>query len=462
MMDTMTATLTPATTGGAAWRADDVDLHELLATPAGLTGRELGDRLVELDRLRRALEAATVAILDEAERSDAYRDDGCTTLGSWARCQVVWSKHEATTRVRELDLIRLCPEVAAALESGTLGTAQVAELARARANPRAGDEIAEHISQMLQWASKLDFEGFRLVVRRWERLADVDGAHNDAETAHRGRRASLNRVDDTFHLRAQFGVIQGTAMAKILDAFIEAEWQADWDAVKAEHGDDARTNMVTRSQAQRRADALCAIFHAAVTSEGRTISDPLVHLVCDLATFEEHLARKMGGHVPQPDTTSTGTSSVDDLDDDPGDPLDVAMGTGFAMRRCETINGDPVDPGDVLTAALIGHVRIVVVDRRGVVVNAGRKTRLFRGVARELVWLLGKTCCWRGCDHRIDLQVDHLDEYVRDGGRTDQANAGPLHGQHNRFKTSRGYTITRDHHGILHIWRPDGTELKPR
>ena len=187
-----------------------------------------------------------------------------------------------------------------------------------------------------------------------------------------------------------------------------------------------------------------------------------MHLVCDLATFEEHLARKMGGHVPQPDTTSTSTSTVDDLDDDPGDPLDVAMGAGFAMRRCETIDGDPVDPGDVLTAALIGHVRIVVVDRRGVVVNAGRKTRLFRGVARELVWLLGKTCCWRGCDHRIDLQVDHLDEYVRDGGRTDQANAGPLHGRHNRFKTSHGYTITRDHQGILHIWRPDGTELKPR
>ena len=263
MMDTMTATLTPATTGGAAWRADDVDLHELLATPAGLTGRELGDRLVELDRLRRALEAATVAILDEAERCDAYRDDGCTTLGSWARCQVVWSKHEATTRVRELDLIRLCPEVAAALESGMLGTAQVAELARARANPRAGDEIAEHISQMLQWASKLDFDGFRRVVKRWEQFADVDGAHQDAKTAHDGRRASLNRVDDTFHLRAQFGVIQGTAMAKILDAFIEAEWQADWDDVTARFGDDATPNMVTRSQAQRRADALFAIFQAA-------------------------------------------------------------------------------------------------------------------------------------------------------------------------------------------------------
>jgi hypothetical protein len=455
MMDTMTATLTPRDEV-ADWRGEAVDLAELLGSPVGLSGRELGDRLVELDRVRRRLEAATVEVLDEAERSDAYRDDGCTTLGSWARCHVLWSKHEATTRVRELDLVRLCPEVSTALESGTLGIAQVAELARARANPRAGDEIAEDISQLLQWATTLDFDGFRRVVKRWEQFADVDGAHQDAKTAHDGRRASLNRVDDTFHLRAQFGVIQGTAMATILDAFIEAEWQADWDAAKALHGDDARPNMVARSQSQRRADALVAVFHAAVTGNGHAIADPLVHLVCDLATFEAHLARQTGGHIPEPTVVDA------DADTDPGDPLDVAMGAGFAMRRCETINGDPVDPSDMIAATLIGHVRCVAVDRRGVVVNAGRKTRLFRGVARELVWLLGKTCCWRGCGHRIDNQVDHLDEYSTRDGPTDQANAGVLHGRHNRFKTSHGYTITRDDHGILHIWRPDRTELKPR
>ena len=462
----MTATLTTNADAAGEWRVDDVDLDELLGSPAGLSGRELGDRLVELDRLRRAVEAATVAVLDEAERSDAYRDDGCTTMSNWARCHVLWSKHEATTRVRELDLVRLCPEVATALKTGTLGMAQVAELARARANPRVGDEIAEHMTQMLKWAVELDVAGFCRVVRRWEQLADVNGAHRDAETAHRGRRASLNRVDDTFHLAARFGVIQGTAMATILDAYVEAEWQADWDEAKALHGDDATPAMVKRSQAQRRADAVFAIFQAAVTGKGRSISDPLVHLVCDLATFEEHLARNVGGHVPTgaalADADGTAASDAEaDGPVDPGDPLDVAVGAGFAMRRCETVSGDPVDPGDVLAAALIGHVRMVVVDRRGVVIDAGRKTRLFRGVARELVWLLGKTCCWRGCDHRLDLQVDHLDEYSRDGP-TDQDNAGILHGRHNRYKTSHRYTITRDPRGILHIWRPDGTELKPR
>ena len=96
----MTATLAPRDEA-ADWYGATVDLDELLGSPAGLSGRELGDRLVELDRLRRALEAATVAVLDEAERSDGYRDDGCITLGSWARLvRSCGRKHEATTRAR--------------------------------------------------------------------------------------------------------------------------------------------------------------------------------------------------------------------------------------------------------------------------------------------------------------------------------------------------------------------------
>ncbi len=79
-----------------------------------------------------------------------------------------------------------------------------------------------------------------------------------------------------------------------------------------------------------------------------------------------------------------------------------------------------------------------------------------------MVWLLGTTCCWPGCGHRLGVQVDHLDEYASDDGATDQDNADPLHGRHNRFKTSHGYRVTRDERGIIHVYRPDGTEIRPR
>ena len=439
--------------GVAEWDPACVEFAALCSSPVGMSGRELGDRLVEIDRARRALEAATVATLDEADRSGSFRDDGHITLGSWARATVNWSFAETSNRVRSVDLVRLCPSVAVELAQGRLGVAHLFELARARANPRAGDGIAESIDDLVEWAETLDFDGFRKVVRRWEQLADVDGAHRGHEAAHQGRRASITRLDDTFHLNAQFGVAYGTAMAEILDAFADAEYQVEWDKIKAEHGDAASKTMMDRTASQRRADALFAIFMAAVADEHGKVPGPLVNLVCDVQTFEEQLARVVGGHVPADPAP----------EDEAGEPESgVSMGTGFGLRRCETVDGDPVDPGDVIAAALIGHVRRVVVNSAGVVVNCGRKVRLFKGVAREMVWLLGTTCCWPGCGHRLGVQVDHLDEYASRDRPTDQENADPLHGWHNRFKTDHGYRVTRDERGIIHTYRPDGTEIRPR
>lgn len=442
--------------GVAEWDPAGVEFAALCASPVGLGGRDLGDRLVEIDRARRALEAATVAVLDEADRGGSFRDDGHITLGSWARATVNWSYAETSSRVRTVDLVRLCPSVAGELARGRLGVAHTFELARARANPRAGDAIAECVDELVKWAETLDFDGFRKVVRRWEQLADVDGAHQGHEAAHEGRRAAITRLDDTFHLNAQFGVAYGTAMAEILDAFAEAEYQAEWEKIKAEHGDAACRSMMDRTASQRRADALFAIFMASVADERGKVPGPLVNIVCDLQTFEEHVARLVGGHVP----AEGGDGGTEHDASEPGSS--VSMGTGFGLRRCETIDGDPVDPSDVVAGALIGHIRRVVVNSAGVVVNCGRKTRLFKGVAREMVWLLGTTCCWPGCGHRLGVQVDHLDEYASRDGPTDQENADPLHGWHNRFKTTHGYRVTRDERGIIHIYRPDGTEIRPR
>lgn len=439
----------------------------LCASVAGLDGRRLADRLVEIEAARRRLEAATLAILDEAERRGAFQDDGHVTVGSWARATVNWSHRETTDRVHALHLIRLCPSVATELGAGRLGVAQTFELARVRANPRVGDQIAGRVGDLLESAQTLDFDGFRKVVRRWEQLSDVDGAHHGHEAAHQGRRAAMSRFDDTFHLTAQFGVAQGTAMAEILDAFAEAEFQADWERVKNEHGADAAPSMITRTAAQRRADALHAIFLAAVGDHDGMAPGPVVNLVCDLQTFEEHVARLVNGRVPparEPDAAGAASgrpaSPVTPAGDDAQPGCNVSMGSGFGLRRCETIDGVGVDPGDVIAAAVIGHVRRVVINQAGVVVDCGRKTRLFRGVAREMAWLLGTTCCWPGCGHRLGVQVDHLDEFAR-AGPTDQANADPLDGRHNRFKTNHDYRIRRDEHGFLHVCRPDGSEIKP-
>jgi hypothetical protein len=74
------------------------------------------------------------------------------------------------------------------------GVAQSHELARALANPRCGSELVGVADVMVDNATKLSHHEFRLTVRRWEMLADMDGAHRTAEAAHEGRRAGSWRL----------------------------------------------------------------------------------------------------------------------------------------------------------------------------------------------------------------------------------------------------------------------------
>ncbi|MDG2114385.1 MAG: hypothetical protein P8N02_17450 [Actinomycetota bacterium] len=47
---------------------------------------------------------------------------------------------------------------------------------------------------------------------------------------------------------------------EIHDRFCDAEFQTDWEAAKAEYGDQVTANDLERTDAQRRMDALYAIF----------------------------------------------------------------------------------------------------------------------------------------------------------------------------------------------------------
>ena len=104
----------------------------------------------------------------------------------------------------------------------------------------------------------------------------------------------------------------------------------------------------------------------------------------------------------------------------------------------------------------------VVVDAHDVVINHGRRHRLFTGKAREAAQLLATTCGHRGCDVPADLcDVDHVDEWAADGGETNQDNALPLCGSHDRWKHRQRLRGRRDRSGRIHLIKPDGSVIKP-
>jgi hypothetical protein len=109
-------------------------------------------------------------------------------------------------------------------------------------------------------------------------------------------------------------------------------------------------------------------------------------------------------------------------------------------------------------ASIVGHVRRVVYDGAGVVIDLGRKQRLFTGAAREAVMLLARLCSWIGCDMRAEwCEADHTVGW-KGGGNTDSDNGGPLCRCHNVMK-EQGYRIWRDPAGDWRTSDPEGNEI---
>ncbi len=156
---------------------------------------------------------------------------------------------------------------------------------------------------------------------------------------------------------------------EIFSWFLEAEWQTDWADARHRLGDTATAKDLARTQEQRHADALMAMARAAAsTPPGSQQPRPTVNMLIDHESFEAHLR----GETP-----------------DPRRYRDVVIRTHTGRR---------LHPDDAINAALIGHIRRVILDSSGTIIDLGRRSRLFRGAAREAVMLLTTTCIWIGCD----------------------------------------------------------------
>ncbi len=372
--------------------------------------------------------------MHQIAQTGVFAADKHRTPKAWGKAACNWSGAEAAKFVRLGNMLATFDTAADMASRGDLGVAQMHALAGLVANPRVKEHLADGEELLVGQATELDYDDYVCLLANWECVADEDGAHQDTERAHRNRKASGSIVGDKFFLDAVCGLAQGLQMKEILEAFAKSEWMADWDAGVALHGDAMAAHLMDRTDPQRRMDALFAIFLKAAGSDTEsTGSGFTINLMVGLSAFEHHLAKAMGAHPA------------------PLDPNDQ-------FSRCETADGTQVDPYDMLAAATIGKVRRVVLDSSGVVVNMGRKQRLFKGPLRDAVMMDAKWCICPGCRvPAAQCEADHVLPWAN-AGPTNSINGGPQCGHHNRCKAT-GYRTWRDSKGHWHYYRPDGTEI---
>ncbi|QGG96602.1 HNH endonuclease [Actinomarinicola tropica] len=390
----------------------------------------------DVEVLRRRLDAVTDRMAGHLDESQAFAVDGLASAGVAVRHLGRLPHGEARARVQCARVLRDLPALAAAHAAGEVPTGHVRAVARVARNPRVVDLLPVVEDVIVEMARDHSHDGFCRWLREWERLVDVDGTEQDAETSHARRTGSVvENYDGGFTLTGGFGNLQGAAIAETFEWFARAELMADWAEARARLGDAATEADLARSAAQRGADALAAIFARAASTVGRAV--PLVNIVVDLDTFENALTGGEPAEAPQ-----------------------VLVSTG--PRVCRTLSGVPLAPSDVVAAALAGQVRRVIIDADSNVIDLGRRRRFFTGSAREAAELTntlahpdGLRCIWNGCHRQRGLQIDHTVDASR-GGPTDQANAAVLCDTHNRLK-NHGWHPNRAPDGTWTIHRPDGT-----
>ena len=404
-------------------------LHDVDLT--GLDAGAMRAWLEGLERSRRSVEAAAVAAAGVVDRSNPFRAQGFFTAKTVVKHLCALSGPEAYRRVQTARLHEALPAWAAAEADGDVGVAQSELMARIAANPRIPSVVLERDSPgLLDDAIALPFDDFERRARTWEALADPDGDRARHERLHANRDVQLRpRPEGGWTLSGNLGELAGCELNEIFAWFCDAEWRTDWAEARHRLGDTATVADLTRTEAQRRADAFVAMAKAAASAPaGPRQPQPTVNVLIDHDTFEAHLR---------------------------GEPPDPRHYRSVVVR---TQTGRRLHPDDAVNAALIGHIRRVVYDTSGTIIDLGRRRRLFTGNARDAVMLLSTTCVWVGCDRPVAwCHADHSLGWKAHGA-TVPRNGQPLCPSHNHLK-ERNYRVHRDDHGTWHVTDPNGNDI---
>ena len=434
---------------------------DALEEMAGVPDAAVDASIRELELQLRVTQAELAAALTVAEGRGSYRDDGHRSMAAYLRATFNASDAEASRQRRIARVCAAIPALGDALATGHIGVSQVLEFNRVWSNPRVRDQFVAVAGIYLDRAEHLSAADLKSELDGFVSLIDQDGAFDDTEASIEGRDGHVTEVGAGVKIDVSGGdPVTAHELWVIFEEFVQREFDADVAARRDEHGELADQCSLPRTAKQRRFDAIVAIFRAAHEhgAAGGALAQ-VVNIIVDHDTVHAALTAA-GITLPGGETIHLDDLEADTLDDvieaAAADPHD------FVDRRCETANGTPVHPLLVLRAALTGMVRRVVVDSRGVVVDYGRTQRLFPPHAKAAAKLLARRCDHPGCTVPArHAEVDHMDEWYRDGGRTDQANAAIECTGHNRFKHRKRWKTRRDERGRVFSIRPDGTIVLP-
>jgi len=352
-----------------------------------------GESVIALRRLLAQLEAITTRATAAFDAGREWQADGAQTAAQWVATECRLPRGAARRRValgRHLRQLPVCEE---AWLAGDVTGAHVAVVAGVRRRETA-DALARDEDVLVDSAMELRFEAFCRAVAYWEQLADPDGA-DDAEDRRTARRqVQLSQsFGGMFFGRMVLDPVGGTVVADELERRARLLFEDDWAEARARLGREPTAADLTRTAAQRRADALVAMAAASRTAPpGGRRPAPLFTVLVGYETLHGRIGELANGMVLSP----------------------VALLPWLAQA-------------DIERAVFTPEGRVEVSER----------ARLISGATRRAIDVRDRCCQHPYCDEPAErCQADHIQPGT-EGGPTTQDNGRLACGFHNRLRQRR-------------------------
>jgi hypothetical protein len=250
------------------------ELNRLVASD----GFSISDKesLIALERFSAQLDCALSKAVASFEDGGEWAPDGAQTPVAWiaTRCHV--PKTEARRQLRLGRAMAHMPVVQKAWSKGDIGTAQVETLVKLR-TVVTEESFGRDEAVLVEAAENLKFEAFLGVAKYWENMADPDGAkESDFERQARRNAYLVKDANGNWVGQLTLDPISGAIVSNELARIEQELFDADWAKAKAELGREPKIGELSRTSANRRADAVVemATRSASTPADGRRPRPP--------------------------------------------------------------------------------------------------------------------------------------------------------------------------------------------
>lgn len=351
------------------------------------------ESLLALERQLARLDAVVARAVAAFDASRAWAPDGARTAVSWLATRGRLARHDAKRQLRLGRAARHLPEFAQAWTSGEISGAHV-DVVAPLLRDATHDALSRDEHMLAVQSRSLSHTAFVRATAYWAQLADPDGTEERAEERRARRDVQLSEsFGGTWLGRLTLDPISGSIVAAELGRLEQVLFEADWADARQRLGREPRTDDLSRTGGQRRADALVEMATRSRTmpSDGRRPA-PLFSVLVGYETLRGRVSELASGTVLAP---------------------------GSLARW--------IDRADIERAVFAPGRRVEVSVR----------ARLFTGATRRAIELRDRACTHPCCEQPApSCEVDHVVPFAS-GGETTQENGRLLCGFHNRLRNDR-------------------------